>query len=892
MSVRSPMSPRGFVPLGSSRSNMPDGDIPLTTIRSNASSTGARKANQGLGTGFEADGSVYNGENEEKSHHFFHRGRRQAKSDERSPSPENLAANDLSLTTMGKLYDRIIHASFTTRYLVYIVPIAILLAAPIVILAALNKYNDIPVGRGPHGEEGPSLFYFFVWIESGWLSLWVGKLVAWLLAPALMFFTGVISPGTRKYAALLRNLQIPLSLFFWALANFLVFVNLLQNRHQGVPWTNTIAKILGASFVSAAIFLGEKAIVQLISITYHQRSFANRIQDSKRDVHLLGLMFDASRKLFPMYCDEFFEEDEIINDSIEILLAGKKKGRRNRKSGVTPVKLIGNVGRFGNKVTSAFGNLASEITGKQVFSPNSAHSIVLEALEKVKTSEALARRIWMSFVVEGKDALYAEDIAEVLGDSHREEAEECFDALDDDGNGDISLDEMVRKVVDIAKERKAIGNSMQDIGQALGVFDKILLFIVLLIVIFVFLAFFQSSFITTLATAGTTLLSLSFVFAVTTQEFLGSCIFLFVKHPYDVGDRVDITGPEKEQLIVERISLLYTVFTRIDKMQVVQIPNIVLNTLWIENVSRSKAMKEVIDLNVSYDTSFEDIELLRLEMEKFVRSPENSRDFQQDITISVSGVGDLDKLQLKITIKHKSNWHNEAVRATRRSKFICALAQALKKVPVYAPGGGGEALGGPTNPTYSVSVSDAEAAAARDKAAMEKEAARLVPTNVAKNLSSGDPAAQGFNTINPLSAAEAGGGYNRDDDDVMSDTTNRLSVDRGVRSSIASAKSLRKTESQRSGFRRAGESVPAEGYRRGRAPSFQVTQHLAAFDEEAQIGLSNPYAAAPPSQTLHGNNNPPYPATASNVVGAPRVLASGGSTRQAPPPPPQPNPQR
>jgi hypothetical protein len=38
-----------------------------------------------------------------------------------------------------------------------------------------------------------------------------------------------------------------------------------------------------------------------------------------------------------------------------------------------------------------------------------------------------------------------------------------------------------------------------------------------------------------------------------------------------VGDRVDITGPEKEQLLVEKISLLYTVFTRIDKMQVVQV---------------------------------------------------------------------------------------------------------------------------------------------------------------------------------------------------------------------------------------------------------------------------------------------------------------------------------
>lgn len=81
-------------------------------------------------------------------------------------------------------------------------------------------------------------------------------------------------------------------------------------------------------------------------------------------------------------------------------------------------------------------------------------------------------------------------------------------------------------------------------------------------------AFFRSSFVSVIAAAGTTLLSLSFVFAVTTQEFLGSCIFLFVKHPYDVGDRVDITGIP---MMVDRISLLYTVFTRLEQMQVVQV---------------------------------------------------------------------------------------------------------------------------------------------------------------------------------------------------------------------------------------------------------------------------------------------------------------------------------
>ncbi|KAI0202512.1 serine/threonine protein kinase [Astrocystis sublimbata] len=846
MSLRSPVSPRGFVQLGGSQSNMPDGDIPLTRIQSSASSTGARKANQG-NMGYDGDSSGDNTPAEK--HHFFHRGRRQARKEE-TPSEDELAGNDLSLNAMGRLYDRLVNASGPTRYLVYIVPVAILLAVPIVILAALDKRDDIPVGSDANGDKGPSLFSFFIWIEVGWLALWVGKTVAWLLPPAFMFFTGVISPGTRKYAALLRNLQIPLSLFFWALADWLVFINVLQRGHN-VSWVNTVARILGASFVSSAIFLGEKAFVQLISVSYHQRSFANRIQDSKRDVHLLGLMYDASRKLFPMYCDEFLEEDEIINDSIEILLSGNKKRRRRNKKAVNPAKLIGNVGRFGNKITSAFGNIASEITGKQVFNPNSAHSIVIEALEKAKTSEALAKRIWMSFVVEGKDSLYPEDIAEVLGPKHHEEADESFDALDADGNGDISLDEMVRKVVDIGTERKAIGSSMQDIGQALGVFDNILLFIVLLIVIFVFLAFFQSSFVTTLATAGTALLSLSFIFAVTTQEFLGSCIFLFVKHPYDVGDRVDIQGPEKEQLIVERISLLYTVFTRIDKMQIVQIPNIVLNNLWVENVTRSKAMKETIDVNVSYDTTFEDIELLRLEMERFVRAPENSRDFQPDIAISIGGVNDLDKLTLKIGIKHKSNWHNDAIRGTRRSKFICALALGLKKVPINAPGGGGEALGGPTNPTYSVSVSDGEAAAARDKADKDKDAARLVPKN-SSDRESEVTAAQEINALDPMSATREEFGYNRDDD-TLSDYP-RSSMDRVRSNDAASGSAMRKRGSQRGGLRRAGESAPDHFV--DRTPSLQVTQHMTPLDEEAAIGSTNPFDNYNAPQSASSNRHP------------------------------------
>lgn len=250
------------------------------------------------------------------------------------------------------------------------------------------------------------------------------------------------------------------------------------------------------------------------------------------------------------------------------------------------------------------------------------------------------------------------------------------------------------------------------------------------------MAFLNASFVTTLATAGTALLSLSFIFAGTAQELLGSCIFLFVKHPYDVGDRVDI---EKEQYTVEHISLLFTVFHKIPSNKMVQVPNQVLNSLFVENVSRSRHMKEQLTLYIAFDTSFEDIQALRDEMRVFVTNKENSRDFYPDFEVEVTGINEMSKLELTVEIKHKSNWANETVRAARRSKFMCALVLALRRVPIYPPGGGGAPTGAPENPAYNVSVSDEFAWKARRDFAAAQEVQRLVSTKKPSNSKDTDP---------------------------------------------------------------------------------------------------------------------------------------------------------
>jgi hypothetical protein len=250
--------------------------------------------------------------------------------------------------------------------------------------------------------------------------------------------------------------------------------------------------VLLALLVCTVIILAERILIQLISISYHRKQFDDKIKESKRNIYLLGVLYDASRALFPAYCNEFAEEDYTIQETLIDLLPGSKKGtsKKGRSGTRTPLRLVQevgrDVGRIGDKVTSVFGTIASEITGKKVFDPNSAHSIVLTALERNRSAEALARRIWMSFVVEGKNELYQEDLVEVMGPGRQEEAEECFDSLDRDGNGDISLEEMILTVTDYARQRKSINTSMHDVDAAINALDGLLFTIVFIVCIFVF----------------------------------------------------------------------------------------------------------------------------------------------------------------------------------------------------------------------------------------------------------------------------------------------------------------------------------------------------------------------------------------------------------------------
>ena len=110
---------------------------------------------------------------------------------------------------------------------------------------------------------------------------------------------------------------------------------------------------------------------------------------------------------------------------------------------------------------------------------------------------------------------------------------------------------------EVHREQLSIEHSMRDLDSAVGRLDNIFMSVYVIIALLVFAVAVETQFVSLITGAGTAILGLSWLIGNSCQEILTSIIFLFVKHPYDVGDRVDI---EKESYTVKEIRLLSTIF--------------------------------------------------------------------------------------------------------------------------------------------------------------------------------------------------------------------------------------------------------------------------------------------------------------------------------------------
>lgn len=175
------------------------------------------------------------------------------------------------VNSLGHLYSTILSFNGPIRYTVYILPVSVLIAIPLILFATV--YSKVGIGRDFRALG------LMVWLQVSWGALWITKIIAQLIPFVFQVVCGFVSSGTRKYRMIIEKLEIPISLFFWTIVAYATFdpittiwtVDGLPKKPSADSWVSIWSRIWLASIAVSAAFLVEKLFVQLISINYHSK---------------------------------------------------------------------------------------------------------------------------------------------------------------------------------------------------------------------------------------------------------------------------------------------------------------------------------------------------------------------------------------------------------------------------------------------------------------------------------------------------------------------------------------------------------------------------------------------------------------------------------------------
>ncbi|ETW80431.1 Mechanosensitive ion channel [Heterobasidion irregulare TC 32-1] len=576
------------------------------------------------------------------------------------------AEGDLPKNRFTRFYNYLLNVSIVSRWTLFIIPGLAILWIPGIL--GLTEFPDATIW-------GVKLLWWSIWLSIAWGGWW-GCLAAAMLLPRLARYTvGIVAVGSRRYIDWLEVLHRYVALSAWSLTIWIVWGPLIDTRveegtsSKSVSVIALIYKLLFGLLLCTALLLFEKFSIQWIAGKFHERSYAERIADQKFAVKTLATLYRHSNDIPGR------------SDTLRATRGTDKRATLNPKKFFK--RAIKGVRFAATTTTTALGNVASEIAGSSVLQPNSPQAMVQTALASSNKTRMLARRLFLSFVRPGYDYLVVDNIARFF--PTYPDAQVAFAIFDKDGNGDITMEELEMSCLEFHREQLSIEHSMRDLDSAVGRLDNILMSVYVVVAILIFAVTLEAQIATLITGGGSLILGLSWLIGGSLSDVLTSIIFLFIRHPFDVGDRVNLG--EHGSFTVKEIRLLSTVFLD-GNNTVVQAPNTVLNTLFIQNIRRSPQMSESFKFDVHFSTSFEKIEALRQKMLDFVTV--ERRDFlpQFDVSIDIPGQ---EKMTLTADIMYKSNWQQGAITAKRRNKWITALKTALAEVFVYGPKGNPDA---------------------------------------------------------------------------------------------------------------------------------------------------------------------------------------------------------
>ena len=223
--------------------------------------------------------------------------------------------------------------------------------------------------------------------------------------------------------------------------------------------------------------------------------------------------------------------------------------------------------------------------------------------------------------------------------------EKIMEVLDTENAGVLRREQIVRRFVEIYERRRDLAKSLASTTSVLATLERIILSALYFLLVFIVLGIFDQNIVEMWFTASSMLLAFVFMFGNSIKQLFESVIFIFVIHPFDVGDNVLIEG---ERHAIRNIGILTTETVKWNG-QVIYYPNASMSTKPLTNLTRMKKFTDEQTWVVDIATPAHVLEAMPLYFHKWAM--DHAEDFHE-ITPRIYSHAH-DPLKIKITLYYE-----------------------------------------------------------------------------------------------------------------------------------------------------------------------------------------------------------------------------------------------